>query len=74
MTLRNLRKQAKMTAKQNNLKERRLELKLTQKEVAEKLGLAEQVYQKYEYGMLPNVLIAIRIAEMLNTSVEELWK
>lgn len=47
---------------------------LTQKEVADKLGIAEQHYQRYEYGMLPNVVLAIKIAEILNTTVEEIWK
>ena len=56
------------------LKERREYLKLTQKQVANKIGIAEQAYQQYEYGkMLPNVILAIKIAKSLRTTVEKLW-
>lgn len=57
-----------------NLKEKRKAVNLTQKQVAESIGVAEQLYQKYEYGMLPNVVTAIKIAEILHTTVEEIWK
>ena len=58
----------------NRLKARRKELLLTQKQVAEMLGIKWQVYQQYEYGKkLPNVLLAIKIANALKTTVEGLW-
>lgn len=58
----------------NNLKKRRNELKLTQRQVAEKIGIVYQLYQKYENGLiLPNVKIGIKIAKVLKTTVEELY-
>lgn len=56
------------------LKERREELGLTQKQVAERCGIKEQAYQQYEYGKyLPNVLLAIKIADALEIDLKELW-
>lgn len=58
----------------NNLKEKRKALNLTQKQVAELVGTQWQVYQRYENGTrLPNVLLAIKVANALKTSVEALW-
>lgn len=57
----------------NNLKEKRKALNLTQKQVAEKVGIQWQQYQQYENGILPNVALGIRIAKALGTSVEALW-
>lgn len=60
--------------KQNKLKERREALNLTQKEVADRVGIAVQVYQRYEYGeRLPQVDIAIAISEILKSTVEDLF-
>ncbi len=58
----------------NNIKKYREKLNLTQKETAQRLGVAPQVFQRYEYGQqLPNVKIAIALAVILKTSVEELF-
>lgn len=58
----------------NNIKQRRQELKLTQKQVAERANLAESAYQRYERGdTMPLVLMALRIAKALETTVEELY-
>lgn len=58
----------------SKLKERREELRLTQKEIAEKIGIAESAYQKYEYSKRePCVSTALKIASALNTTVEELY-
>lgn len=63
-----------MKQNQNRLKERREALNLTQKEVADHVGIAIQVYQRYEYGeRLPQVNVAITIAEILKSTVEELF-
>lgn len=60
--------------KQNKLKERREALHLTQKEVADRVGIAVQVYQRYEYGeRLPQVDLAIKIAQTLNSTVEKIF-
>lgn len=58
---------------ENKLKEKRKAENLTQKQVADKLGIAESAYQKYEYGMHPSVIMGIKIAQILNATVEELW-
>ena len=59
----------------NKLKARREELNLTQKQVSERIGIKEQQYQFYEYGKtIPNVIIGIRLAEALQTTVEALYK
>lgn len=47
----------------------------TQAYVAERAGLVDTAFQRYEYGLCnPNVEIALRIAKALGTTVEELWK
>ena len=57
------------------LKAARLAANMTQKQLAKVVGIAEQMYQVYEYNQkTPNVRTAIRIARALNTTVEELWK
>lgn len=57
----------------NKLKEIRLAREMTQAEVAEAVGIAESAYQRYEYGRLPTVITAIKIARALKSTVEELW-
>ncbi len=58
----------------NKLKECREKLSLTQKQVAELVGIPEQVYQRYEYGKrIPTAIVACRIAKVLTTTVEELY-
>lgn len=58
------------------LKNRREELGLTQKEVAEKSGLTLSYYQKLEYGSRSvyklNVESAVKLAEALRVSITEL--
>lgn len=56
------------------LRERREALQLTQKQVADLLGIAETAYQRYEYGTQePKVFMAVKIAQALKSSVEELF-
>lgn len=58
-----------------NLKKRREKLSLTQKQVAGMLNIDQRLYQYYEAGRIkPNVDTAIRIAEVLKTTVEKLFK
>ena len=46
----------------------------TQKQVANEINIAENAYQRYEQGkVIPNVIMAMKIAKSLNTSVEKLW-
>lgn len=58
----------------NKLKARREELNLTQKQVAERIGIAQQAYQRYENtDRLPNVKVGIKISKALETTVEALY-
>ena len=46
----------------------------TQSQVAKEIGIAKTAYQRYEQGkVIPSVVMAIKIAKALNTSVENLW-
>jgi transcriptional regulator with XRE-family HTH domain len=57
------------------LRKRREELNLTQQQVAEKAGMPLRTYQSYELGVrIPNVIYAMKIAEVLNSQVHELFK
>lgn len=58
-----------------NLTNKRKEHGLTQVEVAEMASVTNRAYQNYEAGeRIPRADVAIRIAEALNSSVEELFK
>lgn len=47
---------------------------LTQRQLAEKVGITYQSLQRYEKGtVLPVVDIAIKLAEALNTTVDQLF-
>lgn len=59
----------------NNLKKRREELSLTQKQVADTLEMDVRLYQYYEAGQRnPGVQTAIKIADVLKTTVEKLFR
>ena len=59
---------------QNELKEYRNYLHLTQKELASKAKVPLRSYQSYEQGeRLPNIKVALRISKVLETSLSELW-
>ena len=56
-----------------NLKLLRKEVGLTQKQVAEKLGITYQSYQAYELGItVPTLQNFIRLAKIFDVSYEEL--
>ena len=56
------------------LKNRRIELGYTQREIAKKLGIPYQVYQRYENGkVIPNAIMTCKIAKALQTTAEELY-
>lgn len=58
----------------NNLKTVRKSLKLSQQAVADKLGIVVRLYQYYESGeKIPNVYYAVKLAQILNSTVEELF-
>ena len=58
-----------------NLKMERLARKMTQKQVAEHLGIKTQSYQAYESNVaLPNVINLLQLAELFNISVDDLFE
>lgn len=58
----------------NNLKSIREKRGFTQVQVAEKARLSERGYQYIEAGQrLPNVMIAQKLAHVLNATVEEMF-
>ncbi len=59
--------------KNTKLLEARKKAGFTQKQVSDRIGIAEVSYQRLEYGQLPSLRTAIRLAKLLNTSVERLW-
>lgn len=58
----------------NLLKAKREELHFTQKQVAERAEMTLRTYQSYELELrVPNVFAALRLAEALNSTVQELF-
>lgn len=56
-----------------NLKEKRIALQLTQKEVAKALNITPQAYANYEQGLRePNIVTLIKIAEYYQTNLDYL--
>ena len=54
------------------LKRFRSDFKLTQQEVANKIGILKPVYQRYEYGRDPAISVLCKIANAYNVSVDYL--
>ena len=60
--------------KEIRLKKRREVLGMTQRQVADAVGIAESAYQRYEYGANePGVFMAVRLARALGTVVDDLF-
>lgn len=56
-----------------NIKERRLEHKLSQQTLADKIGVTHASISYWENGVnIPNVLDVWKIADVLNISIDEL--
>ena len=56
------------------LQKRRQELNLTQKQVADRIGMPVQQYQRYELAKrTPSVAVALKIAAALDATVEKLF-
>lgn len=54
-------------------KRARIASKLTQKQVAEGIGVTEQAYQRYEYGkVVPSALVLIALADFYDVSLDYL--
>lgn len=59
----------------DNLRNARIKAGYTQDELAEKTGTTKSIISRYESGMrLPNILIAVNIADILGVTCEELVK
>lgn len=57
----------------NRFKEIRVAHGLTQKQVADGIGIMEQAYQRYEYGkIVPSALILISLADFYWVSLDYL--
>lgn len=51
----------------------RIERNLTQKQVADGIGVAEQAYQRYEYGRtVPSALVLLALADYFDVSLDYL--
>jgi putative transcriptional regulator len=60
---------------ESGVKEHRLAASLTQEELARDVGVTRQTIIAIEKGnYVPSVLLALRIAERLDTTVEELFR
>ena len=58
----------------NKLKTMRKAINLTQEALAKRAGISYRAYQNYESGgRVPNVYAALKIADALDSSVEELF-
>ena len=57
-----------------SIKSARAKQKLTQSQIAKRVGISVISYQRIEYGTQnPSLETAIKIAKTLNTPVENLW-
>lgn len=57
----------------DNFKRVRIERGLTQKQVANGIGVTEQAYQRYEYGrVVPSALVLISLADFFDVSLDYL--
>lgn len=58
-----------------NLKNERISRGMTQKEVADLIGIKTQSYQAYENNVaLPNVLNLLKIVEIFKISIDDLFE
>jgi putative transcriptional regulator len=58
----------------NSLKERRAELGLTQAELADRVGVTRKTVNTVENGVFtPSTILALKLAESLGVSVEQLF-
>lgn len=58
----------------NCLKERRTERRLTQAELAERVGVTRKTVNTVENGVFtPSAMLAIKLAQALNVPVEQLF-
>lgn len=69
------RKGGETKMKNEELAKARHNMKLTQSQVADKLGIRASSYQRFESGSrVPRVRMAIKLAHVLNSTVEHLFQ
>lgn len=56
----------------DGLRRFRRDFNLTQKDVADKIGIFTQAYQRYEHSMIPTITVLIKIADAYNVSIDYL--
>ena len=58
-----------------NIKLERITNKMTQKQVANSIGITTQSYQAYEVGeALPSVINLLKLSILFNSSIDELFE
>ena len=57
----------------NKVKQTRESLNISQRELAAMVGTGHATISNIETGSTPNVILALRIAKSLKTTVENLW-
>ena len=63
-----------MTVFASNLVKKRESKRMTQEELAKRAGVTQGCISQYERGIVPSATIAVKIAEALGTTVEQLVK
>lgn len=63
-----------MTVFASNLVKKREAKRMTQEELAKRTGVTQGAISQYERGIVPSATIAVKIAEALGTTVEQLVK
>ena len=57
----------------NRLTEARLKADMTQRELAARLGVAQQAVSSWEHGQEPRASTAVRLAAALGTTADAIW-
>lgn len=57
----------------NNIKRLREQVKITQEEMASRLGLTQQAIAKWEAGNLPRAELLPQLAKVLGCTIDELF-
>lgn len=59
----------------NRIKEFRKKQKMSQSDISKMLGIKQNTFSQWETGKrMPNALQALKLAEILETTVEDLYK
>jgi DNA-binding XRE family transcriptional regulator len=64
----------KITFPLNRLKELRLKANMTQRDVCKETGIPPGTYSGIEYGVNVHLSSALKLAQLFNLSVEQIWE